>query len=147
MTQIALAEGNRERAREEAERFCDSAAAAGERTWRALAHRTRARVAIASGADGPAEWDLSQAVSCLEEGEASLAAWRVYRLPSRAQPGGWAAPRNAEQEQGRSRAILDGMAETLGENLAPRSRGGSAGGSVVSRSPAAHQVEAQMSSR
>ena len=73
MTELARAEGDLERAREEAERFCDSAGAAGERTWRALAYATHARVGIADGERAAAERSLSQALSCLDEGDAHRA--------------------------------------------------------------------------
>lgn len=115
MAEIALAEGDRQRAQEEAERFCDSASVAGERTWRALAFATRARADMARGEPAAAEWSLSQARSCLDEGEAPLAAWRVhaaradfFRLIGR--------PDEASVHEQRSRAVLSSLAASLGDD-------------------------------
>src|SRR5262249_3222012 len=88
---------------------------AGERSWRALACTTRARVAIAGGERALAERNLSQALACIDEGEAPLAAWRVHAACaafSRSQ----GRTDEAATHQRRRRAVLAALGASLGED-------------------------------
>ncbi|HKQ73096.1 MAG TPA: AAA family ATPase [Blastocatellia bacterium] len=72
-----LARGELEPARREAEALRELAAAPGERTYLALAHRTLAEIAMAAQKWDDAENEVSPALSALEGVEAPLAEWRV----------------------------------------------------------------------
>jgi hypothetical protein len=78
LTEVWLGKKDLSRARQEAERFLNSAIATAERTWQALAWEVNARVAMA-------EIDLKRAQDCvfralatMEGFEIPLAGWRVH---------------------------------------------------------------------
>lgn len=65
-------------ARNKADALCAIASARQERTFLALGHRLLAQIAVAEGQWSEAEAQLAQALSVIADGEAPLAAWRVY---------------------------------------------------------------------
>jgi hypothetical protein len=73
-----LAQGDRARARPEAERFLELSLATAERTWQGLAWEANARVALADHDYGRARECTGKAVATVQGFEVPLAAWRVH---------------------------------------------------------------------
>jgi hypothetical protein len=73
-----LAQGDRGQAHAHATSLCQRAAAASERTFRAIGHRLRAEIALAEQAWEEAQAQVSQALAIIKGAEVPLAAWRVY---------------------------------------------------------------------
>jgi len=67
-------------ARVEAEHSISLTAATAERTWQALAHYQRARIACADRDKGHAEREIRLALTLVQNYEIPLAAWRVHAL-------------------------------------------------------------------
>jgi DNA-binding winged helix-turn-helix (wHTH) protein/tetratricopeptide (TPR) repeat protein len=109
-SQYWLAQGEFERARQEAEQVCELAAQPGERTWMARGRRRLTQIAMAQGHWDQAEAELSRAVAAVEGIEAPLAEWRVYATAAQLhqQQG-----RNADTDRARSAAILNRLLDSL----------------------------------
>ncbi|MBZ5725239.1 MAG: AAA family ATPase [Acidobacteriia bacterium] len=80
LTELFLASGELQAAREEAERFLTLASETAECTWRALAHHARARVAILERDPLGARREIARGLEAIEGREAPLAAWRLHAL-------------------------------------------------------------------
>jgi DNA-binding winged helix-turn-helix (wHTH) protein len=78
LTELWLAQGDRTRARLEAERFLHLSLATAERTWHGLAWEANARVALANRDRTSARKYIEEAVSAVEGLEVPLASWRVH---------------------------------------------------------------------
>ena len=70
--------GDLTRARNNAMQLLDYTAAAPDRHFLALAHRSLARIALAEGNAGEAGTHVSRALATLDDARLPLAAWRVY---------------------------------------------------------------------
>jgi hypothetical protein len=79
-TELCLAEGDRNGARRESERFLKLAAATAECTWTALAHHARARVAILERDSLCARREIALGFAAIDGREAPLAEWRLHAL-------------------------------------------------------------------
>jgi DNA-binding winged helix-turn-helix (wHTH) protein/tetratricopeptide (TPR) repeat protein len=82
LTEAWLTKGELEKARVEAEEFLRATLSTEERTYRALAFETSARVAIAEGDLPKAEDGIEKAEQEMEGYETPLAAWRVHATAS-----------------------------------------------------------------
>jgi tetratricopeptide (TPR) repeat protein len=78
LTEVWLGKKDLIRARQEAERFLNSATATAERTWQALAWEVNARVAMAEIDLKRARDCVSRALVTMEGFEIPLAGWRVH---------------------------------------------------------------------
>jgi hypothetical protein len=78
LTEVWLGKKDLIRARQEAERFLNSAVATAERTWQALAWEANARVAMAEIDLKRAQDCVSRALETMEGFEIPLAGWRVH---------------------------------------------------------------------
>jgi hypothetical protein len=78
LTEVWLGKKDLIRARQEAERFLNSATATAERTWQALAWEVNARVAMAEIDLKRAQDCVSRALVTMEGFEIPLAGWRVH---------------------------------------------------------------------
>jgi hypothetical protein len=78
LTEAWLGKKDLTRARQEAERFLNSATATAERTWQALAWEVNARVAMAEIDLKGAQDSISRALATMEGFEIPLAGWRVH---------------------------------------------------------------------
>jgi tetratricopeptide (TPR) repeat protein len=78
LTEAWLGKNDLTRARQEAERFLNSAIATAERTWQALAWEANARVAMAESDLKRAQDCVSRALVTMEGFEIPLAGWRVH---------------------------------------------------------------------
>jgi Anaphase-promoting complex subunit 5 len=78
LTEVWLGKKDLIRARQEAERFLNSATATAERTWQALAWEVNARVAMAEIDLKRAQDCVSRALVTMEGFEVPLAGWRVH---------------------------------------------------------------------
>jgi DNA-binding winged helix-turn-helix (wHTH) protein/tetratricopeptide (TPR) repeat protein len=78
LTEVWLGKKDLIRARQEAERFLNSALATAERTWQALAWEVNARVAMAEIDLKRAQCCVSRALETMEGFEIPLAGWRVH---------------------------------------------------------------------
>jgi tetratricopeptide (TPR) repeat protein len=78
LTEVWLGKKDLTRARQEAERFLNSAIATAERTWQALAWEVNARVAMAEIDLKRAQGCVSRALATMEGFEIPLAGWRVH---------------------------------------------------------------------
>jgi DNA-binding winged helix-turn-helix (wHTH) protein/tetratricopeptide (TPR) repeat protein len=96
----------------EAAALCDLAGQCGERTYHALGRCLLARVALAADRLEEADDQVRQAFALIRDGEVPLAAWQVHALAaelSRRQD----RPAEAERQESRAAAILQGLAATL----------------------------------
>jgi tetratricopeptide (TPR) repeat protein len=78
LTEVWLGKKDLIRARQEAERFLNTATATAERTWQALAWEVNARVAVAEIDLKRAQDCVSRALGAMEGFEVPLAGWRVH---------------------------------------------------------------------
>jgi DNA-binding winged helix-turn-helix (wHTH) protein len=78
LAELALARGDYEGARVEANRLCELAALPGERTYLAIGRSLLAHLALAQDNGGEAAAQVAQAVAELKDLEAPLAEWRVF---------------------------------------------------------------------
>ena len=78
LTEVWLGKKDLIRARQEADRFLNSATATAERTWQALAWEVNARVAMAEIDLKRAQDCVSRALVTMEGFEVPLAGWRVH---------------------------------------------------------------------
>jgi hypothetical protein len=78
LTEAWLGKKDLTRARQEAERFLNSAIATAERTWQALAWEVNARVAMTEIDLKRAQDCVSRALATMEGFEIPLAGWRVH---------------------------------------------------------------------
>jgi tetratricopeptide (TPR) repeat protein len=78
LTEVWLAKKDLIRARQEADRFLNSAMATAEHTWQALAWEVNARVAMAEIDLKRAQDCVSRALGAMEGFEVPLAGWRVH---------------------------------------------------------------------
>jgi DNA-binding winged helix-turn-helix (wHTH) protein len=78
LTEVWLGKKDLIRARQEAERFLNTATATAERTWQALAWEVNARVAMAEIDLKRAQDCVSRALGAMEGFEVPLAGWRVH---------------------------------------------------------------------
>jgi DNA-binding winged helix-turn-helix (wHTH) protein/tetratricopeptide (TPR) repeat protein len=83
ISDLWLLNGDLVQARIHAERFLSFAQTTAERTWRAMAFETNARVAAAEGNLQRAQDCIAQAATEMEEFEVPLAAWRVHSTASK----------------------------------------------------------------
>jgi len=104
--------GDLARAREQATRLYEIAAAPPERTYLALAYRLLAKIAIAERNFADARDQLSRAISIIEQAKLPLAAWRVYATAATLHAGLGEA-REAAIWQSRSKQAIDALANTL----------------------------------
>ena len=77
-TDLCLAQGDLQQARQQAARFLDATLWTAERTWQALAWEANARVAMAAEEWKRATECIGEALSTMEGFEVPLAAWRVH---------------------------------------------------------------------
>ena len=77
-TDLCLALGDLQQARQQAARFLDATLWTAERTWQALAWEANARVAMAAEEWKRATECIGEALSTMEGFEVPLAAWRVH---------------------------------------------------------------------
>jgi tetratricopeptide (TPR) repeat protein len=115
LSEYWLAQGDPDRARQEAERLCELAALPGERTYLALGRRTLAEIALAERNWDQAQAELSQALAVLEGGEAPLAAWRVYATAARFHDQR-RRKADAKRDWAQSAAVLNRLADSLGDD-------------------------------
>ena len=80
VTELQLALGKVESARKESEWFASAAFATAERTWTALAHYARGRVAFADGNTSLMLAEVELGLNAIAGFEAPLAEWRLHGL-------------------------------------------------------------------
>ncbi|NVN10100.1 ATP-binding protein [Nguyenibacter vanlangensis] len=83
LTTLHLHTNKLEEAQASAERLYASAISTDERTWRALACETLARVALAKDEIGQASVHIAEAIAELENFDGPIAAWRVHATAAR----------------------------------------------------------------
>jgi DNA-binding winged helix-turn-helix (wHTH) protein/tetratricopeptide (TPR) repeat protein len=115
IVEVSLAKGDLARAREEAQKFLNTALSTAERTWQGLGWETNARVAMAAS-DFEQGWDyITRALKTIEDFEVPLAEWRVHataaELCERA-----GDTQRAEQHRASSRATIMRLANSLGSD-------------------------------
>ena len=109
-----LAEGHRDRAREEATQLCEKAALPPERTYLAIGHGLLAEIASAERRWDEARSELARAIEIVEAAEVPLAAWRVFATAAelyrrQGQTG------EAEGYRRRGAHVIDALAASLEE--------------------------------
>lgn len=107
--------GDLARAREEASRLYEISLPPPERTFCALAHRLRAKIALAEKDVDEARAHLDQAISIVGEAHLPLAAWRVHAEAARLHERTGARAKAAESRR-LSRGVIDSLAENLGHD-------------------------------
>jgi len=108
-------------ARREAVQLCQFAAESGERTYLAIGQRILAEIAIAEHNYEQAESELALAFDTVRQGEIPLAEWRVWQTAARLHLAkGHGA--EAERDWVRSQTILNGLADSLGQDETLRQR-------------------------
>jgi tetratricopeptide (TPR) repeat protein len=114
LSECQLRQGDFNQAGQTAERLCELASLAPERTYLALGRRVLAEVAMAEKDWRRAEAELAQALTVLEDAEAPLAQWRVYATAAQLH-----ARRRRKSEAksywARSAAVLHRLADSLGD--------------------------------
>jgi tetratricopeptide (TPR) repeat protein len=108
----ALAQGERSRARHEAERLAQLASRPPERTYLALARSLLAEVALLESSLPRAEAELATALAATEGVEVPLAAWRVHDTAARLHAARHDAM-TAKRHRARSAAVLTRLADSL----------------------------------
>jgi DNA-binding winged helix-turn-helix (wHTH) protein/tetratricopeptide (TPR) repeat protein len=114
LTELSLAQGDRVRARLEAERFLDRALATEERTWQGLAWEINSRVALAERDHARASDCIAKAVSTVQGFEVPLAAWKVHATAALIEEE-WGSLESARRHRNLSRTTILRLANSLPE--------------------------------
>jgi hypothetical protein len=112
LTNLALAEGDIRRAREESDEFLRLTEATAERTWQGLAWDASARVATAMGETPRAARCVAQGFAAVEGYEAPLAVWPLHATAARLSAANGDL-RNAERHGETTRATILALAASL----------------------------------
>jgi tetratricopeptide (TPR) repeat protein len=107
--ELAIAEEDWQEARASAERFHAAAQRTAERTWQALAWRTKAQVALRDGHVARARACVDEALELVQTHPLPLAGWRVFEIA--------AAVSNAQGDEPASHRYHN-MSRQLARNLA-----------------------------
>lgn len=108
-------QGDLDQARETAQRLCELASLAPERTYLALGHRLLAEMAMNTHDWPQAEVELTRALALLDDVPAPLAQWRVYATAARLYEQRRATSK-AKSYWRRSAAVLHQLADSLGDD-------------------------------
>jgi len=116
LSECWLRQGKFARASQAAHQLCTLAAQPGEHTYLALGRQMLAEIALTQRKWEEAETEVAQAIAVLEGVEAPLAEWRVYATAALLHA---RRRRQAEAEQcwTRSAALLQRLADSLGDNI------------------------------
>lgn len=119
LAECALAEGDLEAARAQAERLCEMAGRPRERGYLAAGHALLAELALCAGEQGRAQGAIERALAVLDGAEAPLAAWRIQALAARIHEHRGAKAR-ARQSWSQSAEIIVRLADSVGTHPALR---------------------------